>query len=81
MALECVICLADFVPGDIIISLPCDHDFHESCMYVPQNSILIEEHPGWQVAITCVRYADTMSLPERQMNGQHYCGAKYELQR
>lgn len=33
--LECVICLEDFVEGDIIITLPCDHEFHESCMYHP----------------------------------------------
>ena len=32
MALECVICLENFVEGDIVISLPCDHDFHEVCM-------------------------------------------------
>jgi len=31
--LECVVCLEDFVEGDIIITLPCDHEFHESCMY------------------------------------------------
>lgn len=31
--LECVICLEDFVEGDVIITLPCNHEFHESCMY------------------------------------------------
>ena len=33
MAFRCVICLEDFVAGDIILSLPCNHDFHEACMY------------------------------------------------
>lgn len=32
--LECVICLEDFVEGDVIITLPCNHEFHESCMYL-----------------------------------------------
>ena len=31
--LECVVCLEDFVEGEIIVTLPCDHEFHESCMY------------------------------------------------
>jgi RING-like zinc finger len=31
--LECVVCLEDFVEGDIVITLPCHHEFHESCMY------------------------------------------------
>jgi hypothetical protein len=30
--LECVICLEDFVDGDVIITLPCNHEFHEVCM-------------------------------------------------
>jgi len=29
---ECVVCLEDFVEGDILITLPCNHEFHESCM-------------------------------------------------
>jgi RING-like zinc finger len=33
--LECVVCLEDFVEGDVIITLPCHHEFHQSCMYVP----------------------------------------------
>jgi hypothetical protein len=32
--LECVVCLEDFVEGDVVITLPCDHEFHEACMYV-----------------------------------------------
>lgn len=35
IALECVICLENFREGDIVLSLPCDHDFHEACMYSP----------------------------------------------
>src|SRR5271170_8053010 len=31
--LECVVCLEDFVEGDVVITLPCDHEFHEACMY------------------------------------------------
>ena len=30
---ECVVCLEDFVEGDEVITLPCDHEFHENCMY------------------------------------------------
>jgi len=30
---ECVVCLEDFVEGDILITLPCNHEFHELCMY------------------------------------------------
>jgi RING-like zinc finger len=37
--LECVVCLEDFVEGDIVTTLPCDHDFHEECMYVPPNTL------------------------------------------
>lgn len=33
--LECVICLEDFVEGDVVITLPCNHEFHEVCMYSP----------------------------------------------
>jgi RING-like zinc finger len=33
MALECVICLENFKEDDIVLSLPCDHDFHVECMY------------------------------------------------
>merc|ERR1719148_500729 len=30
---ECSICLADFVPGDTVRSLPgCSHTFHRSCL-------------------------------------------------
>ena len=32
--LECVVCLEDFVEGDVVITLPCDHEFHEACMYL-----------------------------------------------
>lgn len=35
MALECVICLENFKEDDIVLSLPCDHDFHVACMYAP----------------------------------------------
>jgi len=38
---ECVICLQNFVDGDIVLSLPCDHDFHRVCMYIPFFSSLI----------------------------------------
>jgi hypothetical protein len=38
--LECVVCLEDFVEGDMVITLPCEHEFHEACMYIP-NYILI----------------------------------------
>jgi RING-like zinc finger len=33
--LECVVCLEDFVEGDVVITLPCHHEFHEVCMYSP----------------------------------------------
>ena len=36
--LECVVCLEDFVEGDIVITLPCDHEFHEACMYLPPGN-------------------------------------------
>jgi len=32
---ECVVCLEDFVEGDTVITLPCDHEFHQACMYQP----------------------------------------------
>ena len=36
---ECVICLDDFIEGDIVLTLPCNHEFHEMCMYpTPPNS-------------------------------------------
>lgn len=35
--LECVVCLEDFVEGDVVITLPCHHEFHEVCMYPPQS--------------------------------------------
>ena len=31
--LECIICLENFKDGDLVMTLPCDHDFHKSCMY------------------------------------------------
>jgi len=34
---ECVVCLEDFVEGDIVITLPCDHEFHQACMYTPSK--------------------------------------------
>jgi len=36
--LECVICLEDFVEGDVVITLPCYHEFHQACMYSPYTS-------------------------------------------
>jgi hypothetical protein len=30
--LECVVCLEDFVEGDQVVTLPCNHEFHEQCM-------------------------------------------------
>jgi hypothetical protein len=46
--LECVICLEDFVEGDVIITLPCDHEFHESCMYHPnEKCVLIINSTPW----------------------------------
>lgn len=30
--LKCVICLEDFADGDIVMTLPCDHDFHKACV-------------------------------------------------
>ena len=30
--LECVICLQDFQEGDLVVTLPCDHDFHKLCV-------------------------------------------------
>lgn len=30
--LECVVCLEDFQEGDLVLTLPCDHDFHKLCM-------------------------------------------------
>jgi Ring finger domain len=41
---ECVVCLEDFVEGDILITLPCNHEFHESCMYL--NRILFRADLG-----------------------------------
>ncbi|CAK7222255.1 hypothetical protein SCUCBS95973_004781 [Sporothrix curviconia] len=29
---ECVVCLDEYVAGDRVMSLPCGHEFHESCM-------------------------------------------------
>ncbi|CAK7214669.1 hypothetical protein SEUCBS140593_002260 [Sporothrix eucalyptigena] len=29
---ECVVCLEEYVAGDRVMSLPCGHEFHESCM-------------------------------------------------
>ncbi|EFX04951.1 PA domain containing protein [Grosmannia clavigera kw1407] len=29
---ECVVCLEDYVAGDRIMSLPCGHEFHASCI-------------------------------------------------
>ncbi|ERS98296.1 hypothetical protein HMPREF1624_05080 [Sporothrix schenckii ATCC 58251] len=29
---ECVVCLEDYVAGDRVMSLPCGHEFHESCI-------------------------------------------------
>jgi hypothetical protein len=43
--LECVICLEDFVEGDIVLTLPCDHDFHKACVYYPSRSCELMEGP------------------------------------
>lgn len=33
---ECVVCLEEYVDGvSRVMSLPCGHEFHEGCMYVP----------------------------------------------
>ncbi|CAK7235681.1 hypothetical protein SBRCBS47491_009378 [Sporothrix bragantina] len=29
---ECVVCLDEYVAGDRVMSLPCGHEFHESCI-------------------------------------------------
>jgi hypothetical protein len=34
--LECVICLENFAQGDVVVTLPCDHDFHKACVYYPR---------------------------------------------
>lgn len=36
---ECVICLEDFVEGDLLITLPCEHEFHENCVYTNPCSV------------------------------------------
>jgi hypothetical protein len=40
-----VICLEDFVEGDIVLTLPCDHDFHKACVYYPSTSCELMEGP------------------------------------
>jgi hypothetical protein len=35
--LECVICLENFMEGDVVVTLPCDHDFHKACVYTPNT--------------------------------------------
>lgn len=36
---ECVVCLEEYVDGvSQVMSLPCGHEFHAECMYVPDPS-------------------------------------------
>ena len=30
--LKCIICLENFEDGDLVMTLPCDHDFHKPCL-------------------------------------------------
>jgi hypothetical protein len=29
---ECMVCLEDFVEGDVVMTLLCEHDFHKACV-------------------------------------------------
>ena len=31
--LKCIICLENFAEDDLVMTLPCDHDFHKACLY------------------------------------------------
>lgn len=43
---QCVICLEYFKDGDVVLSLPCDHDYHSTCMYFSQLNLTNTEHLG-----------------------------------
>lgn len=54
-AVECVVCLEEYVDGiSQVMKLPCGHEFHATCMFVPRSfsteSIWVltycAEHPG-----------------------------------
>lgn len=37
-SMECVVCLEEYVDGvSKVMRLPCGHEFHAECMYVPRH--------------------------------------------
>ncbi|CAK7242679.1 MAG: hypothetical protein STHCBS139747_004176 [Sporothrix thermara] len=40
---ECVVCLDEYVAGDRVMSLPCGHEFHESCIDVVRAAAAADE--------------------------------------